>query len=86
MCNITHSTGHQLRSCDQGFLKVPRTNFKTFGDCPYAHSGPFLWNELTLEIRNSPSVTNLVKAKDTSFQAGLQIVLIFLTFLSFEYL
>ncbi|PFX29714.1 putative RNA-directed DNA polymerase from transposon X-element [Stylophora pistillata] len=49
--------GHQLRSCDQGLLKVPRTNFKTFGDRAFARSGPFLWNELPLEIRNSPSVT-----------------------------
>lgn len=36
---------------------VPRTNFKTFGDRAFARSGPFLWNELPLEIRNSPSVT-----------------------------
>lgn len=49
--------GHQLRSCDQGLLKVPRTNFKTYGDRAFARSGPFLWNELPLEIRNSPSVT-----------------------------
>jgi hypothetical protein len=50
-------TAHRLRSCDQGLLKVPRTNHKTFGDRAFARSGPFLWNKLPLEIRSSPSVT-----------------------------
>ena len=49
-------TGHDLRSCDQGLLKIPRTNFKTFGDRAFARSGPFLWNKLPREIRNSQSV------------------------------
>ena len=48
-------TGHHLRSCDQG-LKIPITNFKTFGDRAFAHSRPFLWNKLPREIRNSLSV------------------------------
>ena len=49
-------TGHHLRSCDQGLLKIPRTNFKTFGDRAFARSGPFVWNKLPREIRNSQSV------------------------------
>ena len=49
-------SGHDLRSCDQGLLKIPRTNFKTFGDRAFARSEPVLWNKLLLEIRNSQSV------------------------------
>ena len=49
-------TGHDLRSCEQGLLKIPRTNFKTIGDRAFARSGPFLWNKLPREIRNSQSV------------------------------
>ena len=49
-------SGHHLRSFDQGLLKIPRTNFKTFGDRAFARSGPLLWNKLPLEIRNSQSV------------------------------
>ena len=55
-------TGHHLCSCDQGVLKIPRTKFKTFGDRPFASSGPFLWNKLPHEIRNSQSV-NIFKSK-----------------------
>ena len=35
-------TGHHLRSCDQGLLKIPRTNFKTFGDRAFARSVPLI--------------------------------------------
>lgn len=42
-------TAHRLRSCDQGLLKVPRTNHKTFGDRAFARSGPFLWNNCHLK-------------------------------------
>ena len=49
-------SGHYPRSCDQGLLKILRTNFKTFGDYAFARSGPLLWNNLPLEIRNSQSV------------------------------
>ena len=49
-------SGHHPRSCDQGLLKILRTNFKTFGDYAFARSGPLLWNKLPLEIRNSQSV------------------------------
>ena len=49
-------SSHHPRSCDQGLLKILRTNFKTFGDYAFARSGPLLWNKLPLEIRNSQSV------------------------------
>ena len=42
--------GHHQRSCDQGLLKILRTNFKTFGDRAFARSGQLLW---PLKIRNS---------------------------------
>ena len=34
-------SGHHLRSCDQGLLRIPRT----FGDRAFPRSGPFLWNK-----------------------------------------
>ena len=43
-------SGHHPRSCDQGLLKILRTNFKTFGDRAFARSGQLLW---PLKIRNS---------------------------------
>ena len=49
-------SGHHLRSGDQGLFKIPKPNFKTFGDHTLAHSGPLLWNKLLLEIQNSQSV------------------------------
>ena len=53
----SHSiSGHHLRSCDQGLLKIPRTNLDIFGDRAFARFGPLLWNRLPLEIRNSQSV------------------------------
>ena len=51
-------TGHHLRSCDQGLLKIHRTNLKTFGDRAFARSGPFLWNKTPREIRNNQNVVN----------------------------
>ena len=38
------------------YVPATRTNFKTFGDRAFACSGPFLWNKLPREIRNSQSV------------------------------
>ena len=49
-------SGHQVHSSEQGLLKTPRTNFKTFGDHTFACSGPLQWNKLLLEIQNSQSV------------------------------
>ena len=76
-------TTHPLGSCDQGLLKVPKTNFyETFGDDAIAHSGPFLWNKLPLEIRYSSSVAVFIKIKvqDTPHQASIQTVIIFVIF------
>ena len=44
-------SGHQVHSSEQGLLKTPRTNFKTFGDRTFTCSGPLLWNKLLLEIK-----------------------------------
>ena len=38
-----------LRSNDHN-LAVPRANYQAFGDRTFAHSGPFLWNNLPCEI------------------------------------
>ena len=62
--------GHHLRSCDQGLLKIPRINFKTFGDRAFARSRPFLWNKLPREIRNSQSVV-ILKSKFKTHQFKL---------------
>ena len=69
-------TAHRLYSCDQGLLKVQRTNYKTFGDRAFAHSGPFLGNKLLIEIQSSSNVA----VQDTPLQASLQFVLMFLIF------
>ena len=59
---------------------VLRTNYKTFSDHAFAHSGPFLWNKLPLEIRYSSNVAVFNKIKDTPRQASIRFVLIFLIF------
>ena len=56
-------TAHRLGSSDQGLLKVPRTNYKTFGDRTFAHSRPFLGNKLLIEIRSSSNVDVFFKIK-----------------------
>ena len=40
--NVHSISAHRLGSCEQGLLKVPKTNYKTFGDHAFAHSEPFL--------------------------------------------
>ena len=75
-------SGHHLRPCDQGLLKIPRTNFKTFGDRTFARSGLLLWNKVPLEtVRVQPCVSPSLR---TYVQAGLQFVSTFLIVLTFE--
>lgn len=76
-------TAHQLRSGERSLLKVPRINFKIFGDRAFARSGPFYWNKLPLEIRSSPSVAILKsKLKTPLFNLAYNLfnILKFLTF------
>ena len=47
---------YSLRSDSLDLLVVPRTMFKTFGDRAFAKAGPFLWNELPVDIRRAASV------------------------------
>ena len=54
ICSKAFHGLYQIRQ--EGVLKIPRTNLKTFGDRVFARSGPFLWNKLPLEIRNSQIV------------------------------
>ena len=54
-------TAHCLGSCDQVLLKVPRTNYNTFGDRTFAHSRPFLGNKLLIQIRSSSNVAVFFK-------------------------
>jgi len=76
------TSGHHLRSCDQGLLKISRTNFKPFGDRTFARSGLLLWNKVPLEtVRVQPCVSPSLR---TSVQAGLQFVSTFLIVLTFK--
>ena len=47
---------HNLRSISMGNFKVPRSRTTTYGDRAFAIAAPQLWNDLPLEIRNSPTV------------------------------
>ena len=47
---------YSLRSNEQNLLIVPKTVRKTFGDRAFAKAGPFLWNELPIDIREASTV------------------------------
>ena len=51
-----HIGSYSLRSIEQNLLIVPKTMRKTFGDRAFAKAGPFLWNELPADIRQSSTV------------------------------
>ena len=55
-----------LRLVDQGLLTVPGSNQRTYGDRAFSVAAPKLWNALTLDIRNSGSIT-LFKCKLKTF-------------------
>ena len=39
---------------DDGFqLKIPKTNYETYGDGPICYTGPKLWNNLPRELRET---------------------------------
>ena len=50
-----------LRSASQSFLQIPRMNTKSYGDRAFSVSGPKLWNELPLQIRESAIKTHLFR-------------------------
>ena len=45
-----------LRSNDKILLHVPRSNRKTYGDRAFSRTAPFAWNNVPLEVRQSPSL------------------------------
>ena len=51
-----HIGSYSLRSNEQNLLIVPKTMRKTFGDRAFAKAGPFLWNELPVDIREASTV------------------------------
>ena len=55
-----------LRSSSQGYLTVPATKLKTYGDRAFSAAAPKLWNQLPIELRKSASV-ELFKKKLKTF-------------------
>ena len=52
---ITHSPTRSLRSGDAIVLKIPKTRSK-YGRRAFSHSGPTLWNQLPMDIRQCQTV------------------------------
>ena len=53
----TYQPSRSLRSSHEKLLKVPKTNFKTFGQRSFSFLAPTIWNSVPLHIRNAPSLS-----------------------------
>ena len=51
-----HSPRRILRSGESLNLKVPQTCLKTYGDRPFCHAAPALWNDLPMECKTASSL------------------------------
>lgn len=56
-------------------LRSPELSLRPLVITPFTRSGPFVWNKLPREIRNSQSVVIFKSKLKTSVQTGLQFVL-----------
>ena len=55
-----------LRSSNEGFLRVPRCNLRTYGDRAFSHIAPTLWNSLPEDMRTCKSL-NTFKSQLKTF-------------------
>ena len=67
-----YTPARNLRLADQQLLCVPKMNLKTYGERSFSFAAPTLYNNLPLEIRQSPSLD--------SFKASLKAHLFRLAF------
>ncbi len=57
-----YTPNRDLRSEDMCLLAVPKSRLSTIGDRAFSVCGPYLWNKLPLDIKNSQTL-NIFKSK-----------------------
>ena len=56
---------HHLRSASRGLLNFPRYNLSNYGQRAFSFVGPYYWNSLPDNVRNSVSIASFKRALKT---------------------
>ena len=63
----TYEPSRSLRSSNEKLLKIPKRNFKSFGQRSFSFMAPSLWNSLPATLRNVPTLSQFKSQLKTLF-------------------